>query len=213
MSSKLSRGKTVSLAELPSCSGNPSRRDFCTGAAAGLGLLVLGLPGCTDVAGRISTGVLEPDGGSSGTGPDGSSGEGGKPPPDAGHPPHDSGGGPSPDLAQASGCGTGALNAGAASAIVAGTATYFSGSGSELFVCRDSGGVYALSARCTHAGARLQQSGSQLYCPRHGATFDLNGQQPTSPAFSPLDHYAVCIDGGGNVMVDPNMIVTANTRA
>jgi nitrite reductase/ring-hydroxylating ferredoxin subunit len=116
-----------------------------------------------------------------------------------------------PDLAQAqTGCAPGLFNAGAVSAIAAGTVKLFSAQ--QLFVGRDTQGLYAMSASCTHEGATLRQSGTHIYCPRHGATFDLNGDNPTSPAFTTLDHYALCVDSTGEGMVDSSSVVSSTTR-
>jgi len=117
------------------------------------------------------------------------------------------------DLAGASStCPPGGLAAGAASALVAGTYQHVTGGGNSVFVCRDTTGVFAMDARCTHEGALLTKQATRMYCSRHGATFDLNGQHPTGPANGPLDHYAVCVDTAGNLFVDPNTVVDATTR-
>ncbi len=164
--------------------GGVSRRGFC--AAAGVGLVSIGLGACTETGGQ--------DGGTAGD--LGSSGQ--------------------PDLAQGQGNGNCAagVNAGQASAIAAGAAVHFTDNQSyDLFVCRDSGGLYALNAICPHAGCTVRKATSQFFCPCHGATFDLNGQHPTSPAFSPLDHYTLCVDAAGDVIVDFNTTVSATTRS
>jgi Rieske Fe-S protein len=83
----------------------------------------------------------------------------------------------------------------------------------DLFVCRDSGGLYALTAICTHQGCTVTKQASQFYCPCHGATYDLNGQHQTRPATGPLDHFAICLDQSGNVLVDYNTVVAATTRS
>jgi Rieske Fe-S protein len=101
-----------------------------------------------------------------------------------------------------------------ASAVAMGTATYMTDNATyEFFVCRDSGGLYAMSASCTHAGCTVKLQSNQFLCPCHFATFDYNGQNPTSPAFSPLTHYALCVNGAsGSIFVNPNQAVTATTR-
>ncbi len=105
------------------------------------------------------------------------------------------------------------MNAGPASAIAVGQAKHLTDNVNyDLYVLRDSGGLYALSASCTHAGCTVRKQTTEFYCPCHGATFDLNGQNPTGPAFSPLDHYALCVDSAGNVYVDYNTTVSPTTR-
>jgi nitrite reductase/ring-hydroxylating ferredoxin subunit len=112
-------------------------------------------------------------------------------------------------------CPTGSsmINAGASSQFPSGTYKVISASGYVLFICHDSGGLFAMDASCPHEGVTLTKRTSDIYCRRHGATFDLNGQHPTSPAFSPLDHYPVCVDGSGNILVDVSRTVSATTRA
>ncbi len=116
------------------------------------------------------------------------------------------------DSASSSSCTGGTINAGPAASIAQGTAKHLSGAGYSLFICRDAGGLYALDASCTHEGQLLTKQSTKFYCSRHGATFDLNGQNPTSPAFSPLDHYSVCVDASGTVMIDSNTVVAPATR-
>jgi Rieske Fe-S protein len=124
------------------------------------------------------------------------------------------GGAATGDLAQTgtSSCGA-AVNAGAASAITAASPKLVSSAGTAVWVCRDASGLYAMSAACTHAGCTVAHRSAQFFCPCHGATFDLNGQNPTSPARQPLAHYAVCVDASGNMLVDVNTTVSPSQRA
>ena len=115
------------------------------------------------------------------------------------------------DLALGSSSCAAASAAGDAASVVEGTPVYVSSL--RVFVCRDAGGLYAMSSLCTHQGCTLQLDVAQLYCDCHGATFDLNGENPTSPARKPLVHYAVCVDASGTVQVDKTQTVAASTRA
>ncbi len=116
-------------------------------------------------------------------------------------------------MAMPSTCSPGTINAGAASGYtVGGTPKYFTSGSSELFVVRDSGGLFAVSAICTHSGCTNQVSGGKFYCPCHGATFAFDGSNPTSPAHSALKHYAMCVDASGNVTVDPKTSVSTTIR-
>jgi nitrite reductase/ring-hydroxylating ferredoxin subunit len=83
---------------------------------------------------------------------------------------------------------------------------------SRFFVVRDSGGLYAVSAKCTHEGATLTNDGSEFYCPRHGATFTYSGNIISGPVFTGLVHYAMCITSGGNVGVNTSQTVSQSTR-
>ena len=88
---------------------------------------------------------------------------------------------------------------------------------SNVVVARDAGGVYAMSAVCTHEGCLLDQSsqtiGAGLSCPCHGSTFDGAGNVTRGPARAPLQHYAVTIAADGSVTVDGSRAVSASTRA
>ena len=85
--------------------------------------------------------------------------------------------------------------------------------GFNAYVCHDVGGLYAMSANCTHARCIIQfndpATGFQCNC--HNSTFDYNGQNQTPPAPSPLQHYAVTVTMG-EVFVDPNTPVPPETR-
>jgi nitrite reductase/ring-hydroxylating ferredoxin subunit len=191
-----------------------SRRKFC--AFAGSSLVSLGLAACAPGDPRVVVG--------DGVDNNGLPTAGGPPPPDGGsgadlaQAGHD--GGVAADLASGShdmasvsaSCGSGALSAGPASAVASGDAKLLTGSSYQLFLCRDAGGLYAMDAGCTHEGKLLVKQATSFYCSRHGARFDLNGEHPTLPAFSPLDHYSVCVDASGNVTIDYNKIVPASTR-
>ena len=83
---------------------------------------------------------------------------------------------------------------------------------SKCFVVRDSGGLYAVSAKCTHEGATLTNDGSEFYCPRHGATFDYDGNVLGGPVFTGLVHYAMCIMSSGHVGVNTSQTVSQSTR-
>ena len=93
------------------------------------------------------------------------------------------------------------------------------GNGMSIFVCRDANGYYAVDAGCTHLGCdvALKASGdlSQGFlCPCHGATYDANGLNPTTPAPSPLIHYELCVQSSGELLckVSPSDPVAATVR-
>ena len=182
--------RPISLESLPPCAAGITRRDFC---ATGVGLVVLGA-GCGAGVARINVGALSDTDA-------------------AGEVVHDLSSGAS-DLLPTSGgsCTSSAIDVGLASAIASGSAKLFSGTGYNLFICRDGGGLYAMTAICPHQGATLEKEATEFYCPRHSATFDLNGQHPTSPAYTPLTHFAVCLDGNGHALVDYTQTVAATAR-
>ena len=82
-----------------------------------------------------------------------------------------------------------------------------------FFVVRDAGGLYALSKFCTHSNCAVVQSGENFDCNCHGSRFTLNGAVVFGPASVALEHYAVCVDGLGNVSVDTSVVVGDADRA
>ncbi len=180
-----------------------SRRDFCALA----GCVGLAIGACTDGETQpVETGPLgnEPDA-----------------PPDQPHPdaapgsPDAAPGSPdamlgSPDAASGATCSGSATDVGAPSSYTTNSPKYFSSGG--FFVVRDSGGLYALSSRCTHEGATLSTQSGEFYCPRHGAQFTYNGDIISGPVFLPLTHYSMCILPNGNAGVQTSQTVSASTR-
>jgi len=213
---------------------NPSRRSFCvaTGAGLGAGLLLASLPACDPGTGeRIGEGSLDTTGngtggnggggggggtaGGGGGGGGGSAGGGGG----GGGGSAGGGGGGGGDMGQQpgdmamSGCTPKGTSAGTASSVqVGGTPKLYGSSSKEFFIVRDSGGLFAVSAICTHAGCTNDASPSGFSCPCHGATFELDGSNPTSPAHSALKHYAMCVDASGNITVDTSTTVSSSVR-
>ncbi len=87
----------------------------------------------------------------------------------------------------------------------------------NLFVCHDAQGFYAVDSGCTHLGCdvALKASGDLkqgFLCPCHGATYDAQGENPTTPAESALPHYALCMQESGTLVVDLLTVVDAGTR-
>jgi Rieske Fe-S protein len=120
--------------------------------------------------------------------------------------------------ASISGCGNptgsapkGPVSAGNVSDLSEGTLRVMS----NVVVARDSGGVYAMSAVCTHAGCLIDAAGpiaEGLRCPCHGSTFDGSGDVTAGPAPVSLQHYAVTIAADGGITVDGSQPVAASTR-
>ena len=162
-----------------------SRREFTVAAG---GLVALALTGCGDPS-RVSVGgLLDSD----------------EPPFDLALPPR--------DLTGGGGACTPRAAAGPAAAIAIGQAKQLTSGSYTFFLCRDAGGLFAVSAICSHASCVVRRQAARFYCPCHGATYDLNGQRPTAPALVPLDHYAVCLDGDGNAFVDCQIVVDPSVR-
>jgi Rieske Fe-S protein len=122
-------------------------------------------------------------------------------------------------LAAIPGCGnptgspiTGPVSAGNVSALGVGELIVMS----NFVVARDAGGVYAMSAVCTHAGCLLGDAAGSvaagLYCPCHGSAFDGNGAVIVGPARAALPHYLVTISPDGGITVDGSQLVAADAR-
>ena len=166
-----------------------SRREFC--ALAG----TLTLFGCTDGdTGAIHTGPL-------GGGDDG-------PPIDASTAVGD--GAITPDATTGAVCTGSPTDVGAPTAFAMNTPVYFASG--RFFVVRDAGGVYAVSASCTHEGVTCTVSSAKFRCPRHGALFTLNGAVVSGPVSKPLVHYSMCTMASGHLGVITSSIVPATTR-
>jgi cytochrome b6-f complex iron-sulfur subunit len=79
----------------------------------------------------------------------------------------------------------------------------------KAFVIGTSGGVYALSAVCTHLGciARFKSDEKVIACPCHGSRFDLEGNVIHGPAPRPLPWLDVTEDAQGNLVVDTGIVI------
>jgi len=88
--------------------------------------------------------------------------------------------------------------------------------GANVFIGRDSGGLYAMSAVCTHAGCLLGAAGttpeSGIACGCHGSRFDGNGAVTHGPAGRPLQHYQVDVADDGSITVQGGIPVAASAR-
>ena len=79
----------------------------------------------------------------------------------------------------------------------------------KAYVIGTAGGVYALSAVCTHLGciARYKSDEKVIACPCHGSRFDLEGNVIHGPAPRPLPWLDVTEDAQGNLVVDTGIVV------
>lgn len=177
-----------------------SRRQVCTGVAGCIGIAAVA--SCIDGSSSVvQTGAL---GGPEGSGSGSNRTDGGLPLPDSGM--HGT-----PDAPSGATCPTtGATDVGAPSSFTMNNPQYFSSI--NAFVVRDSGGLYALTARCTHEGATCVVDSGDFFCPRHGATFDYNGNVLGGPVFQGLVHYAMCTLSNGHVGVIRSQTVSNSQR-
>jgi len=79
----------------------------------------------------------------------------------------------------------------------------------KAYVIGAAGGVYALSAVCTHLGCitRFLSDEKCIACPCHGSRFDLEGNVIHGPAPRPLQWLEVQADTGGTLVVDTSVVI------
>ena len=79
----------------------------------------------------------------------------------------------------------------------------------KAYVIGGAGGVYALSAVCTHLGCitRFLSDEGVIACPCHGSRFDLEGNVSHGPAPRPLPWLEVTTDPQGNLVVDTSIVI------
>jgi len=87
-------------------------------------------------------------------------------------------------------------------AFAAGATVYMEDAG--VFVLRDTEGLRALSATCTHLGCtvRANPAGDGFVCPCHGSRYDVDGRVVTGPAPQSLPYLALHVDKVGRLVVD-----------
>ena len=83
----------------------------------------------------------------------------------------------------------------------------------RAYVIGTSGGVYALSAVCTHLGCitRYLSDEKVIACPCHGSRFDLEGSVVHGPAPRALPWLGVKTDQDGVLLVDTSVVVPHGT--
>jgi cytochrome b6-f complex iron-sulfur subunit len=83
----------------------------------------------------------------------------------------------------------------------------------KAYIIGGSGGVYALSAVCTHLGCitRLRSDENVIACPCHGSRFDLEGNVVHGPAPRPLPWLEVRVDAAGGLVVDTSVVIPGGT--
>jgi Rieske Fe-S protein len=81
-----------------------------------------------------------------------------------------------------------------------------------VFIGRDEGGLFALSAVCTHLGCTVARSDDGLICPCHHSRFALDGTNVAGPAPRPLPHLALNLNDDGLIEVDLDQAVEPTFR-
>lgn len=87
---------------------------------------------------------------------------------------------------------------------------------STVLLGRDAGGLYAMTAVCTHNQCDMTRygefSGSGLMCMCHGSQFSLTGENTHGPANTPLKHLKVDVGADGTIAIDEKTVVDAAMR-
>ena len=84
--------------------------------------------------------------------------------------------------------------------------------GGHCWIVRDAGGVYAVTAVCTHLGCLVNHDEVGFACPCHGSRFRLDGGVTHGPALQQLAHLAVSRTAQGLLLVDMTQQVPATER-
>jgi nitrite reductase/ring-hydroxylating ferredoxin subunit len=80
----------------------------------------------------------------------------------------------------------------------------------KVAVIRHAGRIYAITTVCTHRGAIINaENNSTFECPRHHATYDIEGNVTHGPAKVALVHYAISVNADGHIIVDKTKSFTA----
>ncbi len=125
------------------------------------------------------------------------------------------------------GCGsvpkaTGVANAGPPAGIILNQAVFFKPQ--RLFVCRDAGGIFAVSSDCQHMHCDIENNNGvdppddggigKMYfylCPCHQSGYTYTGEIVHGPTVRPLFHHPVSLDPvTGDVMADSSVILLSD---
>jgi len=83
----------------------------------------------------------------------------------------------------------------------------------RLWVLSDAGGLYAISAVCTHLGCIVHAQGDEGYfCPCHGSRFDRDGRPTAGPAPGPLHYLTLSLSADGQLVVDKQQQSASDNR-
>jgi cytochrome b6-f complex iron-sulfur subunit len=82
----------------------------------------------------------------------------------------------------------------------------------SFFVFRDAGGIYAISAVCTHLGCSVGRSSEGFACPCHGSRFSASGEVLGGPAPRALPCLEVGRAADGQLVVYADNEVAEGTR-
>ncbi|MCB8967599.1 MAG: Rieske 2Fe-2S domain-containing protein [Chloroflexota bacterium] len=84
--------------------------------------------------------------------------------------------------------------------------------GGHGWIVRDAGGLYAVTAVCTHLGCLVNHEADAFTCPCHGSRFRVDGSVLHGPALQALPHVALSRTAEGLLRVDLTQQVAATER-
>jgi cytochrome b6-f complex iron-sulfur subunit len=83
----------------------------------------------------------------------------------------------------------------------------------RMWVFFDDGGLYAISAVCTHLGCVVaKQEEGGFFCPCHGSRFAADGKVLKGPAPKALLHLQLSVSPDGQLVVDHDIEVERDAR-
>lgn len=103
------------------------------------------------------------------------------------------------------------FNAGALENFTPGTVTF--NAKNRTFIVREvEGGIYAISAVCTHLGCltRWNENKGEIACPCHGTKFSKDGNVMEGPTTKTLPRFAISLNEKNEIIVDRSIIVDEN---
>jgi Rieske Fe-S protein len=79
----------------------------------------------------------------------------------------------------------------------------------NLYIGRDSKGLFAINITCTHAGCTTsyQPNSQNWVCGCHGSTFGMDGSLIKGPAARPFPRYYVCKGSDGRLYIDMTKMI------
>lgn len=81
--------------------------------------------------------------------------------------------------------------------------------GTNLWVCRDGSGLFALDYLCTHLSCPLsyKDATTTWECGCHGSAYTFSGGLLSGPATAPMRRYAVCEASDGTTLIDTSRLI------
>ncbi len=82
----------------------------------------------------------------------------------------------------------------------------------RLWIRHDQGGLFAISAVCTHLGCIVSAVPEGYFCPCHGSRFDRQGEVISGPAPRALRYLQLSVSPDGQLLVNQDQEVDPSVR-